>query len=33
MENRISLEASDLPQELQHWNIESRLEGNTCTTP
>ncbi len=26
-ENRIPLEASDLPQELQHWNLESRLEG------
>ena len=26
-ENRIPLETSDLPQELQHWNIESRLEG------
>ena len=30
-ENRIPLEASDLPQELQHWNIESRLEGNGTT--
>ena len=26
-ENRIPLEPSDLPQELQHWNLESRLEG------
>ena len=26
-ENRIPLETSDLPQELQHWNLESRLEG------
>ena len=26
-ENRIPLEASDLPQELQHWNLESLLEG------
>ena len=35
-ENRIPLEASDLPQELQHWNIESQLEGqylhNTLTS-
>ena len=35
-ENRIPLEASDLPQELQHWNLESRLEGqylhNTLTS-
>ena len=26
-ENRILLEPSDLPQELQHWNIESQLMG------
>ena len=26
-ENRIPLEPSDLPQELQHWNLDSRLEG------
>ncbi len=35
-ENRIPLVASDLPQELQHWNLESRLEGqylhNTLTS-
>ena len=35
-ENRIPLEPSDLPQELQHWNLESRLEGqylhNTLTS-
>ena len=32
-ENRIPMEALDLPQELQHWNIESRLEGQYLPKP